>query len=68
MAEHVLLTHATRRPYRDVPTLPDQAQYDPAKGYWTKDGLPLVTLDEFVGDDQVSKKCDYETGEDQKGE
>ena len=68
MAEHVLMTYATRRPYRSVPVLPDHAQYDPARGYWLQDGTPLVTVDEFLEGGRGTKKCDQETGEDQKGE
>ena len=68
MAEHVLLTYATRRPYRSAPVLPDHTQYDPASGYWLQDGTPLVTVDEFLEGGSATKKCDQETGEDQKGE
>ena len=68
MVEHVLLSYATRRPYRATPAMPDRAHYDPAKGYWLKDGIPLVTSDEFLESVSASKKCDQETGEDQKGE
>lgn len=67
MAEHVLLTLATRRPYRSIPALPEHAQYDSVKGYWLQDGRPLVTTDGYVGG-SPTKKCDQETGEDQKGE
>lgn len=67
MAEHVLLTLATRRPYRSIPALPEHAQYDSVKGYWLQDGRPLVTTNEYVGGGGT-KKCDQETGEDQKGE
>lgn len=68
MAEHVLLTYATRRPYRTAPVMPDGVQYDPVKGYWLKNDTPLLTTKEFLEGDRVSKKCDQETGEDQKGE
>ena len=68
MVEHVLLTYATRRPFHETPTLPEHAQYDAAKGFWTKHGVPLVNTEEFADDKRVTKKCDLETGEDQKGE
>jgi len=67
MAQHILISCATRRPYRDIPTIPDGAHYDSAKGYWLKDSGPLVTADAFAAG-PVTKKCDHETGEDQKGE
>ena len=65
MAEHILVTCATRRPYDITPALPDGIQYDAARGYWTKDGVALVVGGEY---EQTTKKCDQETGEDQKGE
>lgn len=67
MAQHALLTHATRRPYSAVPNLPEGAFYDPAKGYWILRESPLVQSPEFLAN-RTSKKCDQETGEDQKGE
>ena len=67
MSEHILIAYATRRPYRTTPIMPDRAEYDPAKGYWLKDDEPLVATAEFTENSQ-SKKCDQETGEDQKGE
>jgi hypothetical protein len=68
MAEHILVTYATRRPYRTIPAVPDGARYDPARGYWLKDSTPLVTTDEFAKGGPMTKKCDQETSEDQKGE
>ena len=65
MAEHILIAHATRRPYATTPVLPDGIQYDAVQGYWTKDGVALVATGEL---ENTTKKCDQETGEDQKGE
>ena len=65
MAEHILIACATRRPNRTAPALHDDVWYDAASGYWTKDGVPWVLDGEHA---QASKKCDQETGEDQKGE
>lgn len=64
MSQHILITYATRRPYRQIPAVPEGAHYDPAKGYWLKDNKPLVSSTEGP----TTKKCDQETGEDQKGE
>ena len=66
MTEHVLLTYATRRPYHATPVVPDGACYDPIRGYWINGDEPLVAAEEFG--ERVTKKCDQETGEDQKGE
>lgn len=68
MPQHVLLKHATRRPYREMPELPDGAIYNAALGVWTLNGGPLVSSAQFEGAQRVSKKCDQETGEDRKGE
>lgn len=68
MAEHILMTRAVRRLYQTVPAMPDHARYDPGRGYWLKDGEPLVSTSEFLSSTSMSKKCDQETGEDQKGE
>jgi len=66
MSTHVLITYATRRPFREVPSLPGAAQYDRTQGMWIMDGEPLVTIDgQGI---RATKKCDQETGEDQKGE
>lgn len=67
MKEHVLLTHSTRRKYSEEPQLPDEARYDTKLGYWHLKGIPLVRTQQFINH-SVSKKCDQETGEDQKGE
>ena len=65
LAQHVLLTYATRRPYSSNPPLPEGSRYDVARGYWVHGDSPLADGDESP---QVTKKCDQETGEDQKGE
>ena len=67
MPTHPLITHATRRPYNETPDMPDGAVYDLDSGYWIYKGEPLVKNVRFA-EQQVTKKCDQETGEDQKGE
>lgn len=68
MAEHLLITYATRRPYREIPAVSEDIRYDAGKGYWMKDGTPLVITSDFLDRSSSTKKCDQETGEDQKGE
>ena len=67
MVEHLLVKLSTRRLYLEVPDLPDNAVYDRNCGYWVTGDKPLVHTSSFI-DKQDSKKCDQETGEDQKGE
>jgi hypothetical protein len=68
VTQHILMTRATRRPYREAPVLPDNVEYDVARGYWITNGAPLVRSRAFAEQARVTKKCDQETGEDQKSE
>lgn len=67
MTEHILIQHAKRKPFSSTPEMPVGSIFDRKKGYWIRDGEKLVTQDSDYGQ-QVTKKCDQETGEDQKGE
>jgi hypothetical protein len=62
--QHVLLRKATRRPYAVRPEMPEDAVYDDVRGHWITPEGPLARR---VGG-PTTKKCDQETGEDQKGE
>ena len=68
MSEHVLMTYAVRKPYGAAGAIPDDAEYDAARGYWVKAGSPLVKSQEVTEAGWLTKKADQETGEDQKGE
>jgi hypothetical protein len=67
MNSHVLLARATRRPYSARPEMPAEVRYDDVRGCWMRDDKPLIEAGDgrFV---PTTKKCDQETGEDQKGE
>ena len=67
MTAHILMAYATRRAYRETPTLPSLIQYDPGRGYWLKGTTPLVTTHEYLKGGLMTKKADQETGEDMKG-
>ena len=58
MIQHVLVKYATRRPYREVPDLPEGAVYNTKAGYWTLNGKPLVTSKGYVGGQLATKKYD----------
>ena len=64
---HILIKYATRKPYQEIPDMPGDAVYNPSYGCWMLHGMPLVKSPVFQ-DRPVTKKCDQETGEDQKGE
>ncbi len=67
MKKHILLQNATRRKYDEAPELPKGATYDERQGFWKIGNKPIVLIDDFRNS-RTSKKCDQETGEDQKGE
>jgi len=67
MQQHVLIKFAKKKPFSEQPTMPDEAAYNPIKGYWIKSGDSLVSYTSEFGI-LGTKKCDIETGEDQKGE
>lgn len=66
MAEHILMKRATRRPYSEIREVEHGIRYDAERGYWVTDHAPLVTTQEFRNGAHSTKKCDQETGEDQK--
>lgn len=68
MTQHFLVKHATRKPYRATPSMPETSVYNHAKGYWEDGGGPLVQSEDYLENGPSTKKCDMETGEDQKGE
>ncbi|NOS96910.1 MAG: hypothetical protein HOP25_00360 [Methylotenera sp.] len=67
MKTHALIDLATKRFFKEIPELPKGAFYNIDQGYWMLDGEALVKSNIFLSS-RVSKKCDQETGEDQKGE
>ena len=68
MVDHILLKLAVRQPCPKNPELPDQAVYSVSDGYWVLDGIALVNYSDFRKGPPTSKKGDFETGEDIKGE
>lgn len=67
MSQHILIVHAKRKPYTSSPEMPEGAVFDSTKGYWVSDDKPLISPTSKYGA-LTTKKCDQETGEDQKGE
>ncbi len=67
MSIHILLQHAKRKPYQAIPDMPKNTVFDKKKGYWIEAGSCLVSQTSAYGR-MTTKKCDQETGEDQKGE
>jgi hypothetical protein len=65
--QHILLTNATRRPYRETVDMPEGSVYDDASGLWRLENEKILVRD-IAFAPQQTKKCDQETGEDQKGQ
>jgi hypothetical protein len=61
---HPLIELAKRKPYAERPKMPADAVYSDQDGVWLVNGVPAARA--FGG--AMTKKCDQETGEDQKGE
>ena len=68
MADHVLMTYATRLPHHNAPTMPPNSRYDVTRGYWVIGNTPLIATDNFLEGGLYTKKRHQETGEDQKHE
>lgn len=68
MREHILLEKAYR--YQDPikAMTPSDCMYQEKKGYWTKISTGEALMLSSDSRKPMSKKCDIETGEDQKGE
>lgn len=68
MKEHILLEKAYV--YNDVPKrlTPEGCSYDRNSGLWRMDRTGEVMMISNYAQKPQSKKCDVETGEDQKGE
>ncbi len=61
---HILIDLASRHPARETVEMPLGAVYDSVRGYWVKDGKPMVSNPAYRA---ATKKRDIETGEDLKG-
>ncbi len=68
MKDHILIEKAFRYPTSLAEPVPSNSTYQHKQGYWTinSTGTPLMQSEDARP--SQSKKCDIETGEDQKGE
>jgi len=68
MKEHILLDKAFRYSVPIEEPIPQSCTFQEKQGYWTRNSTGEIMM---LSDDSrrtVTKKCDRETGEDQKGE
>jgi hypothetical protein len=68
MKKHILLDRAISYKFPETVASPKDCIYDPVVGYWVnkKTGIAMMLSDS--PEKMETKKCDVETGEDQKGE
>lgn len=68
MKEHILLNKAFRYPVPIAEPIPKDCTFQEKQGYWTKNSTGEIMMLSKDPCGPVTKKCDRETGEDQKGE
>lgn len=68
MREHILLEKAFRYPEPKDLSTPNHCIFDEERGYWINNQTKEVMMLMEERPLPQSKKCDRETGEDQKGE
>lgn len=68
MSGHILIAMASKKFNKEKPDMPLDTNYNIVRGFWEdKYHQPLIGNKTFR-DKRTTKKCDIETGEDQKGE
>lgn len=68
MKDHILLDKAKKY---DIPSsilIPNGCSYKAKEGFWVDDSSNIAMMKTDKPQKPTSKKCDIETGEDQKGE
>jgi hypothetical protein len=68
MREHILLDKAFTYDVKEQKLTPDNGIYSREEGFWRIKDTNEVMMFSDSKDKPASKKCDVETGEDQKGE
>jgi len=68
MKKHILLDKAQAYKFSEEITAPRGCTYDRAAGLWRNQDTGKVMMTSNHPEKMETKKCDIETGEDQKGE
>ncbi len=68
MKEHILLEKSFVYDSPERSLTPDNCHYDRESGFWRMDKTEEVMMISDYAEKPETKKCDVETGEDQKGE
>ncbi len=68
MKEHIILEKAKRYNTSNQSTVPSGCTYKSKEGFWVENTSNCAMMRSNKLQKPISKKCDIETGEDQKGE
>lgn len=68
MAKHILLEQAFKYDVSISEGEPEGCTFNQRRGYWVSDLTGQALMESDAPRPSISKKCDRETGEDQKGE
>lgn len=68
MKQHIIIEKAKRYNTNGIIGKPEDCNYDVHNGYWVNNNTSIPMMMESDSRKPTSKKCDIETGEDQKGE
>lgn len=68
MKEHIILEKAKRYEVLNDNNTPDGCTYKAKEGFWVESISNKIMMKSDNPKKPTSKKCDIETGEDQKGE
>ena len=68
MKEHIILEKAKKYNVTKHDLTPNGCSYNVKEGFWVDDSSNMAMMKTDKPQKPTSKKCDIETGEDQKGE
>ena len=68
MKDHILLEKAKKYDIPEQNLTPNGCSYSAKEGFWVDDSSNKAMMKTEKPQKPTSKKCDIETGEDQKGE
>lgn len=68
MKQHIIIEKAKRYNANGIIETPEGCNYDAHSGYWVNNNTSIPMMLGNGSRKPTSKKCDIETGEDQKGE
>lgn len=68
MKDHILLEKAKKYDTSNQNLIPNCCSYKSKEGFWVDNSSNIAMMKSDIPQKPTTKKCDIETGEDQKGE